>query len=83
MTWLSMPVPIVRAYAAALPRLRAEESLVERDRISVGSGILKPHQSRQIQDRWIREVRSEDRAMRPASPSELSAMGFGYQKVKR
>lgn len=84
MLWLSsIPIGITQACVNAIPKLQAEESLIERDRISVGTGSLKPQKSREIQDGWIRAVQSKDREKRPASPSELASMGIGYQRVKK
>lgn len=82
MRWLEMPLPIVQACIREMGRLEAQESLLERDRISVGMGSLKPSQSRDIQNRWLRNLQ-RDESKRPASAAELATMGIQYSRVKK
>lgn len=49
-----MPLPLLRAYARAMPRLEATESLLEVSRIAVGSGAAKPDAARRVRADWER-----------------------------
>lgn len=51
-----MPLPLLRAYAAALPRLQAEESLLAMTRITLGSGTAEKNAARRIRAQWERQA---------------------------
>lgn len=67
-----------------LPRLTAEESLLEGQRVMVGTGAAKQHQLRSVVSRWARDVNGglREKAI-PATPANLAAMGIRVRKVTR
>ena len=81
-----MPIPLLRSHLAALPRLEAEESLLEAERIAVGSASMKPDPRAEVVASWrdraeIRIVRRpRDRA---AHGAQLAAAGIGIRVVPK
>lgn len=82
-----MPTLLLNAYAANLPRLAAEESLIAAQRVAVGTGSLKKGEGRRIAEDWQRltahrrpVVRPKDEAMYRA---QIAGMGIGVRKVKK
>lgn len=75
-----MPVPLLQAYLAMLPRLEAEESLVAAERIAVGTGSMTKDGRDQVIDAWrtaaqIRIIRRpRDRVTHGA---QLASVGIG------
>jgi hypothetical protein len=75
----------VKVWAAMLPRLRAEESMLAAERIAVGTGSLKSSVARSIRRGWERQRTGEGaeaaRAAR-ATPAALGAIGIGYRVTR-
>jgi hypothetical protein len=65
-----------------LPRLRAEESMLEAERLAVGTGSLRPEKSKAILARWRRQVQADVKAT-PAPRELLAAAGIGVREVPR
>lgn len=83
MNWLErLPFRIVRACAAMMPRLQAEESLTAVERTAVGTGSLKKEDAQAITRAWARDVApsSRERVQR-ITPEALEAIGIQYQIV--
>lgn len=81
---MSMPVPLLNAYASLLPRLVAEESLVAAERIAVGSGTLRPHARRQLLTSWERQTDRLAPRIRPRDRASFEAqMAMAGIPVKR
>jgi hypothetical protein len=51
--WLTVPVAFVRAYAGAIPKIQAEEALLQANVVALGSGRMKKTDA----DRTIRDWR--------------------------
>jgi hypothetical protein len=74
-----------------LPRLTAETSLLERERIAVGTGALSPEAMQSIVKAWAHQADPDrsDVRRRPkkAPPADmagtLAGLGLGYEVVKR
>lgn len=81
-----MPIPLLQSHLTALPRLEAEESLLEAERIAVGSGSLKPDPRADVVAAWrdraeVKVVRRpRDRASHAA---QLAAAGIGIRVVPK
>jgi hypothetical protein len=81
-----MPIPLLRSHLAALPRLEAEESLLEAERIAVGSATLKPAPRGEVLAAWRDQAgvkvvrRPRDRA---AHGAQLAAAGIGIRVVPK
>lgn len=78
-----MPRGLVRAYALMLPRLWAEESIDEVQRLGVGTGTLKADRRNALMRAWQRAAKVNRRraARRKASPDELRRVGIGLEIV--
>jgi ribose 5-phosphate isomerase len=87
MTWLAeTPRAVVRAHLLMLPRLQAEESLREVQRIGVGTGSLKAETIRTLLSGWART--SDNSQSEPVKRSRArrlkafaAAAGVGIRKV--
>ena len=76
MHWLSdVPVVVVEAFTAMLPRLQAEESLQEAERMAVGAGNRSKDFTRDVTRRWAASAGIRRKAQ-PATMADLVAMGF-------
>lgn len=81
-----MPIPLLRAHLAMLPRLEAEESLVTVERLAVGTGSLKTAVRSRILDSWAKAARplAVQRPTDPATRRALAAAaGIGVRVVRR
>lgn len=83
-----MPTPLLSAYVDAMPRLMAEESLREAERIAVGGGHLKRGVARNISNRWRRQAGDRGPVLaRPSSRegyrAQMAMAGVGVRMVKR
>jgi hypothetical protein len=82
-----MPTPILNAYAAQLPRLSAEESLLAATRVAVGSGSLKKGEGQRIQHQWSKAAEQGAPVVRSTGPAQYAAhmagLGIGVKKVKK
>ncbi len=68
----------MRAYAAMLPRLEAEERLTAIDDVAIGGGRLEPRQMRRAIQQLERARRGGRHARAPrATPMALGGMGIG------
>jgi len=77
-----MPIALVRAFVAMLPRLQAEEQLAAIEAATIGNCVGEP----QDRQRRVRELEREalgGRRRRPAKASnaDLAAMGIGMTLV--
>lgn len=74
---------IVKAFGRMLPRIEAEESLLEAERVGVGSRAVPRDTIRSATGRWRRTAYpAHTRARAPrATPDTLPALGIGYQVV--
>lgn len=81
-----MPIPLLRAHLAMLPRLEAEESLVAAERLAVGTASLKADARRRVIDDWAKVARpvAVQRPTDPAARRALAAAaGIGMRVVRR
>lgn len=82
-----MPTPLLNAYAAGLPRLAAEESLMAAQRIAVGTGSLKKGEGRRIAEGWQRMADHHRPLVKPADEAmyraQMAGLGIGVRKVKK
>jgi hypothetical protein len=75
MKWFDMPLAVIRAFVAMLPRLEAEEALKTAQRVSVGTGATK--NGRAVIRGWERAARGgRSRAVKP-TPDQLADLGIG------
>lgn len=82
--WLTaIPMALVRAHAAMLPRLAAEESLLAVRRLSVGTGHLRADRVRSAIRGWETQARPHGRPARAqkASPHLMRGAGIGIRRV--
>ncbi len=70
-----MPFPILHAYARAQPMIEARESLRRASEMAVGSGSLKPQQSRRIVREWQDAARGSSGSwmLRPEDAGQMRA----------
>lgn len=74
----------MRAYLRMLPRLRADESLLEMTRTAMGSGRLESADAGPIHRRWVQTSEGAARvAAEKATPAILAAHGIGVTRVPR
>lgn len=82
-----MPVPLLNAYVAELPRISAHESLLEAQRVAVGSGRMKRSERRRIVGSWQRLSDQARPALRPRTRAQAAAMagqvGIRVVRVKK
>jgi hypothetical protein len=82
-----MPAPLLNAYAAQLPGLVAEESLLAATRVAVGSGSLRKGEGRRLMATWSRTAGQGHPAPRPKGPAEYAArmavMGIGVKRTRK
>ena len=85
MHWASaVPLAVLTASLAALPRLEAEESILAMTRVAMGTGSFKEETSRQIRKDWVRTAEGPQPIEKAvAAPRALPGMGFGSRRVKR
>ena len=78
---------IVRACGRMLPRLEAEESILEADRLGVGTRAVRPQAVTETIERWQRTAHPAHTRPRPrrqrANPDTLAALGIGYVEVEK
>lgn len=81
---MSMPIAIVHASAAVLPRLTAEESFLASGRIAVGTGSLPEEDAKSLTAEWTRLTeRATQAVQRRPSVMDLAAIGVGVVEVPR
>lgn len=81
MAWLAtMPIAVVRAYQAMLPRLEAQESLTAAQRTSVGTGRYKPEEAQRLIRAWQRRSVSET-STPAAALADPAAQGSGLGRM--
>jgi len=83
MTWLrETPTCVVEACLAAMPRLEAEESIAQANRIAVGTGKVDADERRRMTREWARLANGPlfKRGPRP-SADELGQMGIEIRHV--
>lgn len=73
--WYHLPPAILRAYAAAIPAIRAEESLTRIADARVGTLSIKVGPARE-RVRALQRAAEADRRRRPANPGRLRAAGI-------
>ncbi len=65
-----------------MPKLLAEESMRETERLAVGMGLLAPDAARRITQRWNTDAETvQAAAKRPLGPGGLEAYGIGVTVV--
>jgi len=83
MHWLTaVPCAIVRACLVMMPRLEAEESLLQADRVGIGTGSFEKSTARRILQRWDELRRGPAPAAKKATPAALAGAGIGHRTVK-
>lgn len=82
---MTTPIAVIRACAAMMPQLQAEESLLAFQRTAVGSGSLAKDDAQAILRGWERQAFPErpHAVVRNPSRDELRAMGVGVRVVKK
>ncbi len=75
------PVAVVRALAAKLPRLQAEEALLTVQAVALGSGTLTKDIAGQIMTALIKVAGVQTAPARKASAEDLGGMGIGVRRV--
>lgn len=82
-----VPIAIVRAYVAMMPRLRADESLLEMERAATGNVTLVPEARTDILKAWQRQTERRDLVVltdatsdRPVRRVKISG-NFPHRKV--
>lgn len=85
MRWLTaVPMCVLSALVAMLPRLESEESLLAAMRTAVGGGTLRQCDSQRVREGWERAAAGgQRRRARKASREELAAMGIQLTVVPR
>jgi hypothetical protein len=88
MAWLdAIPRVIVRACAAMLPRLRAEDALLAVNQIGVGTGSFGQGARQSLIHQWTAMARAGDRVLVASSAAQMTAaaagMGIGFAKVTK
>jgi hypothetical protein len=53
-----MPMWLINSYIEMLPRLQAEESLLEVARIGIGTGSMEKQMRSKIHRQWVRDAQS-------------------------
>jgi hypothetical protein len=74
-----VPLQDINMCLRAIPRLRAQESLVVAQRIAVGTGSMKKGAAGPILRQWKRDAtggQPRTRERKPANPATLAAMGI-------
>jgi hypothetical protein len=78
----TIPTAVVMAGMRMLPRLQAEESITEANRIAFGNGKLTEEAAAQMARQWSTAARPDAAPAKP-QPMALAARGFTVRKVKR
>ncbi|MDP3720764.1 MAG: hypothetical protein Q8T13_23630 [Acidobacteriota bacterium] len=85
--WLfRVPIGVIRAYVGMLPKLRARDSLLEVQRLGVGTGSFKKDDQKSIQRDWreAADLRSAGKSNRVvATPEQLGSMGIAMRRPKK
>jgi hypothetical protein len=81
--WTGVPRRVLRIFAAMIPRLTAEESLLAAERIAVGVGRLPRHDARALVSRWQRAARAGRERAQPITPVLLAASGIRVVREPR
>ena len=82
MDWLTMPMVLLRAYAAAMPMLRAGESMQMAEVVAYGGGNLEKRDAQRVQERWREALEGEGRPT-PPTPELLASVGIGFKREYR
>lgn len=82
--WLeTMPIAMVSAYAAMLPRLEAEETLNAWGTGSLAAGRVKPAEARRLRAQLQRAADAGQKPAAQASPQALAMMGIAVEIVEQ
>jgi hypothetical protein len=78
--WMQVPLVLLNAFAVAMPRLQAQESLLMTEVVAMGMGNLEKSDARRLQERW-REL-ALGASARPGPPSAefLASKGIGFKR---
>lgn len=77
------PTAVVLALLAMQPRLEAEESVAEVNRLLYGTGHLKEQDAAAMARRWSKASRPDGQPEPKANPGALTALGFAVKKIPR
>jgi hypothetical protein len=78
----TIPTAVVMAGMRMLPRLQAEESITEANRIAFGNGKLKEETATQMARQWATAANPDAGPAKP-QPMALAARGFAVRRVKK
>ena len=81
---MQAPIAMVRAYAAMMPRLQAQETLDAARSVSLGAGTLKDADRRQLVHRLELQAHPPGTGRRraaPADPRALAMMGISVIEI--
>lgn len=78
MAWLSMPRPVLVAFAEELPRVQAGEMLRQSGVIALGTGSLKKGDARKLRRTLERLIAGRKR--QPADLRRLEAAGIRVER---
>lgn len=77
-----MPISVVRACLAQLPRLQAEESELASLRVAMGSGVLPKETRDQVHRGWDRQASRRRKAKITMAPdADFAALGIRVERV--
>jgi hypothetical protein len=78
-----VPLPLLGAYAKAMPALRAMEEAGISEAVAMGSGTLEKSDARRIQERWREATQGGQRGRRePPSPEFLASKGIAFRRER-
>jgi ribose 5-phosphate isomerase len=83
-----MPTALLEAHVAQMPKLSALDSLLESQRIGVGTGRLTKSARRQLLHAWQRAARQERVVLRSTSRDShraymaMSGIGVKYERLE-
>lgn len=79
----------IHAYAESMNALRDEESLLWVQRMNIGFGLMKKHESQRVLAKWRHNAQPQGADAERADPrkqkirDQLARMGLGVREVKR
>lgn len=76
------PTAIVLGLLTMQPRLEAEESLLESNRIAMGTGSLKAEDAAATAKRWDAAVNPDAESAKPQPAAALMGHGIPVRRVK-
>ena len=79
---MRMPTCLVLALLTMQPCLEAEESILNTNRIAMGTGSLKDEDAGRLARQWSRAAHPHA-APTKADPGSLRALGFAVKKIPR